>query len=177
MKSKSIIAILSIVSITLAVCFISMFITHSRNSAKATNQRASVKNNTMLNKDYSKHFMTYFLELDTTQTALFKSINDAHIANKKMIAEQIMALNEEFSTKLGSGDITENDKESFYTQLINLHYSIGQENYLYYTKLRAVCNDAQKIKCDKFFKSTMCIDHSQCQTLKFQEGVPSLLIK
>ena len=171
MKNKTIIAILSILSISLAIITITMFITYI-SSKKDTDISEITKEEV----DYNNHFFTRYLNFSKDQIELFKTINEYHIASKAKIGMQIGRANEEFSKKLINGNLSKEDENLFYQQIIQLHTNLQQTVYIYYTKIRSICNSEQKEKCDRFFKTTICINRSACGMLQSENGDPYVIM-
>ncbi len=124
-----------------------------------------------LPKDYKNHFFTYYLDLDSIQIEELASINTKYMSSKKDLSKSVGVLTMELANKINNG-CTPKEENSYYDSLIQLHKKMKYENYVYYTELRKMCNPQQKIRLDKFFSSILCIDHSLCSILTYQDGEP-----
>ncbi len=153
MKKDTLIAILSIVSIVSVVITVTMLITYINRNGNSGDEGKT---------DYRSHFLVNYLNFTPEQTDLFEVINESHIRNKMNIGIQMVELNDAFARNPNRD--RKEEEERYYNMLIKLHMDIQQQVYNYYGKVRSICNEEQKSRCDKFFRTIICLDGSCCET-------------
>ena len=170
MRSRTIIVILTVISVAMTLVASVSFGLYLRNldGDDSPVMSSSMRRQHVASKDYNNHFLAIYLKLDQNQIEMFRRINEYHVSSKQMLGNQIMDVNIQLSEAAGD----DARMEELYSQLMKLHRDMNVQNYIYYTKIRSICDSVQVKRLDDFFRTTFCIDRSLCGMLDFKDGVP-----
>ena len=95
------------------------------------------------------------LSLGQDQMDIFRELNRDYNKTAWQVTHQLETLRAEMVRELGKENPSEKKLDSISKQIGELHTNLKKETIDYYTQMKVVCNDEQKVKLNEIFISML----------------------
>ncbi|MCK5730602.1 MAG: hypothetical protein KAH68_05980, partial [Draconibacterium sp.] len=95
------------------------------------------------------------LNLGQDQMDIFRELNRDYNKTAWQVTHQLETLRAEMVRELGKENPSEKKLDSISKQIGELHTNLKKETIDYYTQMKVVCNDEQKVKLNEIFISML----------------------